>query len=50
MHKQKKKVSSQRFGDVEHLQERIKKETPQSGEYFYDYKLEEAEKEANITD
>jgi hypothetical protein len=43
----KKKLShirTARFDDVEILQSRIEKETPKSGEYFYDYKLEEAKK------
>ena len=40
----------QRFSDVEILQQRIIKETPKSGTYFYDYKLEEAEKEEQLVD
>lgn len=44
MKKHHNKNKIERFADVEHLQERIKLETPKSGEYFYDYKLEEAEK------
>lgn len=44
MSKEKGKVKIQRFGDVEALEQRIKEESPKSGEYFYDYKLEEAEK------
>lgn len=48
MQKTKKHVKVERFGDVEMLEERIKKESPKQGEYFYDYKLEEAEKEATL--
>ncbi len=44
MSKEKGKNKIQRFNDVETLEERIKEESPKSGEYFYDYKLEEAEK------
>lgn len=50
MQKSKGKAKAQRFGDVQVLQERIKNESPKPGEYFYDYKLEEAEKEADLID
>ena len=32
----------ERFADVPELEARIETETPTSGEYFYDYKLEQA--------
>ncbi len=44
MEKQKGKSKYQRFSDVELLEQRIKEESPKEGEYFYDYKLEEAER------
>lgn len=39
-----------RFADVETLQRRIQEESPNPGEYFYDYKLEEAEREMSLLD
>jgi hypothetical protein len=42
MSKEKRKPKIQRFNDIDALEERIKNETPKPGEYFYDYKLEEA--------
>jgi ATP-dependent RNA helicase DDX10/DBP4 len=42
MSKQKGKQRSERFSDVERLIQRIESETPPSGEYLYDYKLEQA--------
>lgn len=44
MSREKGKLKIQRFNDVETLEQRIKDESPKTGEYFYDYKLEEAEK------
>lgn len=44
MSKDKGRSRPQRFADVETLDKRIKEESPKSGEYFYDYKLEEAER------
>ncbi|EAS00345.3 DEAD/DEAH-box helicase family protein (macronuclear) [Tetrahymena thermophila SB210] len=40
-----KKHQKHRYHDVEKLQDRIRKETPASGEYLYDYKLEKAEED-----
>lgn len=50
MSKEKVKGKIQRFSDVQLLEQRIKNESPKSGEYFYDYKLEEAEKEMSLID
>ena len=44
-YKPKKK---ERFSEIDHLIDRIQNEAPQPGEYFYDYKLEEAMKEEEI--
>lgn len=40
----------ERFDDVAQLEERIDAETPAPGEYFYDYKLEQAKKEQDLVD
>ncbi|KAL4503325.1 hypothetical protein ABPG72_000931 [Tetrahymena utriculariae] len=40
-----KKHQKHRYHDVDKLQDRIKKESPASGEYLYDYKLEKAEED-----
>lgn len=42
--KQAQGKTHQRFFDVPELERRIQEETPKSGEYFYDYKLDEAKK------
>lgn len=36
-----------RFKDVESLKARIQEESPQSGDYLYDYKLQQALKDKN---
>lgn len=50
MSKEKGRGKPQRFADVETLQQRIADESPKPGEYFYDYKLEEAEREMTLID
>lgn len=42
MFKKHKKQKIERFSDVERLIERIDEESPASGDYLYDYKLEQA--------
>ena len=46
--KKKKRNNLLRFEDVPDLTKRVIDEAPQSGEYFYDYKLEQAKKDENI--
>ena len=48
MPKENRQNKVQRFSDVDILQQRIAKETPNSGTYFYDYKLEEAQQEEQL--
>lgn len=38
----------ERFADVPELVERVLQEAPPPGEYFYDYKLEQAKQEEDI--
>lgn len=46
MQRVKSKSKQERFGDVERLVERVAEETPATGEYLYDYKLEQARLES----
>ena len=38
-HKMNQGKKVERFADVDRIIERIEKESPKSGDYFYDYKL-----------
>lgn len=45
MYKKKASYRKPRFEDVDILNKRITEESPSSGNYLYDYKLEQAQQE-----